>query len=207
MNAPTTPASKAPAPAIPTPPQAVPAAATPPALNAENLPDFVWLAQIGSQIAILESSTNPTLKTIGGDMAPLLAAEWQRRFPAVADAAAAARAARAQATRDEMAIAGPKLWATLHTRALAYTGDAVAEIQWLATVFRAGIPCGECKVSFDEIMRKTPPVLNGGPDAYFAWTVQAHNAVSAKLNKQRPTDRQHKIYTLADARVIWVKAA
>lgn len=78
---------------------------------------------------------------------------------------------------------GPKMWAELHARPAAYTGDAAAELVWLER-FARRIGCGECQRHWRELVGKAP-VAKFLKDAvwYFAWTVQVHNAVSARLGR------------------------
>jgi hypothetical protein len=49
------------------------------------------------------------------------------------------------------------------------------------------IPCGVCAREYARFLRDTPPGLHaavaGGPADLFAWTVDIHNKVSARLGK------------------------
>lgn len=74
------------------------------------------------------------------------------------------------------------LWQELHLRALSRDPQH-DEIIWLAS-WIACLPCGSCRQSFFAITSKIPPDISS-TDAYFAWTVAAHNAVSAALGKSQ----------------------
>jgi hypothetical protein len=209
MN-PTSPANPAPpTPAVPTPAPA--SAPVPNTLTAAQLPHLEWLADIGGKLAILQSSRSPRLKALGNDLIPLLVSEYQSRLPAVATAGKQARLDRANKLRAGMAIKGPGLWKTFHTRALAYRGADPITIQdeliWLRNDFRTSIGCAKCQVSYDEICRRIPPVLDQGARGYFDWTSAVHNEVNAKLNREFPDETQKIIYLPADALAIWAPRA
>ncbi|HVV71446.1 MAG TPA: ERV1/ALR-related protein, partial [Verrucomicrobiae bacterium] len=72
------------------------------------------------------------------------------------------------------------LWGELHRRAIAYAGNAEEERLWLAG-FRMRIICQDCRQHWDAMMQRTPADLSGA-DAYFAWTVDRHNEVNARLD-------------------------
>ncbi len=71
---------------------------------------------------------------------------------------------------------GPKLWAELHTK-------LDADRAWLDD-FTARIPCGECKAHWQKLLAETPP---GFGEGFFAWGVNAHNAVNRRLGKPEIT--------------------
>lgn len=73
-------------------------------------------------------------------------------------------------------IDGSKEWAELHRRTLNWSGDDDSE--WLKE-FRLHLPCGECRRHWDGMVARTPPDWAN----YFAWTVDRHNEVNAKLGK------------------------
>lgn len=77
----------------------------------------------------------------------------------------------------------PATWDELHTRALAYTGDPTVEHQWLAD-FAQRVPTRGCVCRSDwaRWARQHPADLSS-TDTYFAWTVEAHNAVNVRLGK------------------------
>ena len=90
-----------------------------------------------------------------------------------------------------------ELWKELHNRALNNKGES--DIQYLQT-FGHRIPrytsgC-KCKEFWTNWLKQHPPIFdqNGG---YFKWTVEAHNAVNAKLGK--------KIYTVEEAKSFYSK--
>lgn len=69
---------------------------------------------------------------------------------------------------------GPRLWMQLHKVALA--GNLTPP--WLAQ-FIGAIPCVQCRVDFQAWVDAHPAPWGGD---VFAWTVEAHDAVSAKLD-------------------------
>lgn len=76
---------------------------------------------------------------------------------------------------------GARLWADLHRRALAYSGDATAERAWIHG-FAAQVPCGECRGHWFALIAERPPDLADAA-TYFAWTVAVHNRVNVRLGK------------------------
>lgn len=80
---------------------------------------------------------------------------------------------------------GPRMWNMLHTA-------KDADDRWIRS-FTANVPCGPCKTGWRAILAEMPPVFGEG---WFAWTVEAHNAVNVKLDK--PT------MTVEAARAIWL---
>lgn len=98
----------------------------------------------------------------------------------------------AQARKQELIeTAGPLLWAELHRWAL--TADLANVTDWLKA-FAMRLPCGTCRQHWREMLNRTPPHLSSN-DALFAWTVERHSEVSAKLGK--PT------LTIDEARALW----
>lgn len=90
-----------------------------------------------------------------------------------------------QVARQTRVERGRKLWAELHTKQ-----DATPEwfALWMQRVPSFG--CG-CRNAFAAIIAVNPPQY----DDWFAWTVEAHNAVNDKLNKPQ--------ITIEEARTIW----
>jgi hypothetical protein len=89
----------------------------------------------------------------------------------------------------------PAMWAELHRRPFSDTwAGTAAEEAWFARWCRS-IGCGDCSRHWHGVLREMPPVFSP-PDAYFEWTVAAHNAVNARLN--RPP------MSLDDARQRWM---
>lgn len=82
---------------------------------------------------------------------------------------------------DSWAVNGPRMWAELHARARQYAGDADAERDWLVK-FTKRIGCGHCQQDWEALQIATPPDLSCA-DAYYAWTIAAHNSVNRKLGK------------------------
>lgn len=92
---------------------------------------------------------------------------------------------------------GPELWAQLHRWALAFDPSyMLAEpkaMGWLSS-FANRLPCGKCRRHWREIVKAAPPTFDSA-DALFAWTVDRHNEVNAKLGKAAVTlQRAREMY-------------
>ena len=113
----------------------------------------------------------------GIELLPLLAqmAAWGVKYLPVSEELGI----RAQLLRD----GGPKMWAELHARPAAYTGDAVAELAWLEA-FARRIGCGECQKHWRELVEKMPPDLTSA-GAYRRWGVDRHDDVNSRLRKPK----------------------
>jgi hypothetical protein len=175
-------------------------------MTSQELIDFEWFTDQGSKLAVMATSKQPALVTIAGDAMPVLLAEYTARLPGVADAGRKARAQRLNDIEVMMAKEGPPLWTEWHQRALAFDPSKTAEeLQWITTDFYPRIPCGDCKVSFNEILKRTPPDLTSAA-SYFASTVEVHNQVNAKWNRQWPQAIPQKtIWTIGQAELFWKK--
>jgi hypothetical protein len=98
-----------------------------------------------------------------------------------------------------MEIAGPIRWQTLHTRKWS---DPVADLEWLRGEFALSLPCGSCRSDFMAYLRDHPPRLDS-PEAAFAWTVELHNSLNAKLGKAAMTiEEARRLWLDDDAHVI-----
>jgi hypothetical protein len=88
-----------------------------------------------------------------------------------------------------------QLWNELHTRALNFTGkdDSIFIRNWGNRIPRFKKGC-KCKEFWTIWSRNNPPTYYPA-DAYFAWTVKAHNAVNTKLGK--------KTFTVEEARKLY----
>lgn len=86
---------------------------------------------------------------------------------------------REQDTRERVAHFH-RLWAELHARPGQWTGADV-ERAWLER-FVGRVPCGDCRAHWKAYTTANPPDLSG-PQAYYGWTVAAHNAVNRRLGK------------------------
>lgn len=95
----------------------------------------------------------------------------------------------ASTPEDEWAKRGPKMWAELHRR----PQMVEREIEWIQQ-FGTRIPCGSCRQHWKNMVQRTPADLSS-PAAYFAWTVDRHNEVNARLGKP--------IISMEEARSIW----
>lgn len=58
--------------------------------------------------------------------------------------------------------------------------------------FATRIPCGSCQKHWRQVMTESPPDLSSA-EAFFVWSVDAHNAVNRHLGKP--------LFSLADARI------
>ncbi len=85
---------------------------------------------------------------------------------------------------------GAAVWEALHRRALSW-GDGGDDSAWLVANVNARVPCGDCRAHWAKVLREIPVRWCD----YFAWSVEAHNAVNARLGKP--------ILTLDDARARW----
>lgn len=91
---------------------------------------------------------------------------------------------------------GPRLWAELHRRPWAF--DLATEEAWIRDTFTPQLTACACRKNWLAALQSTPPDLTS-PEAYFAWSVDRHNEVNARLGK--PT------LTLAEALAIWHPAS
>lgn len=77
---------------------------------------------------------------------------------------------------------GPIKWKELHVRALSpFPMDGEAE--WFEA-FLNGLPCPKCRAHFCDFLGRTPPDFSSR-DAFFGWTVEAHNFVNEATGKPR----------------------
>jgi len=90
-----------------------------------------------------------------------------------------------------------ELWEQLHRNALGYRGndDSVFLTKWASRIPRYTKGC-RCKEFWTKWRRANPPDFSS-PEAYFAWTVKAHNAVNQKLD--RP------VWTVEQALARWLE--
>lgn len=97
---------------------------------------------------------------------------------------------------DRRAVEGPKRWAALHKRAIAWdpaTGDPEAEMDFIRKL-ADGLGLCSCKRDWDEYLRQFPPDLSSA-EGYFAWAWEAHQSLNEKLKKTG--------LTLDEARAMW----
>lgn len=94
---------------------------------------------------------------------------------------------------EDKAERGRKAWHALHSKEL---GDETFVSSWIMTV------PGNCKCRNEaiELMKLCPPRYDS-PEDWFAWTVEFHNLVNAKLIGEGDTAK--RIITLEEAREIW----
>ena len=96
----------------------------------------------------------------------------------------------------DMEVAGPKIWAELHSNALSWDGSDQSRMMILGAV-GLKLPCGQCKMGWQQINKDLPPPSTNASDL-FEWTVEAHNRVNDKLGKPRITlDEALAIYSFA----------
>ena len=72
---------------------------------------------------------------------------------------------------------GPKLWEELHRHALAH--DASDDSVWLADFEKRILGSCSCRREWKKDLVELPPRFND----YFAWTVDQHNRINARLGK------------------------
>lgn len=94
---------------------------------------------------------------------------------------------------------GAKKWAELHYFAAAVyksgTIDSMAVRRWLVT-FHRSIGCEDCRNTWALEQALLPPALNTG-QAFFEWTVAAHNSVNGRIGKpQFPLAEAYNLYTV-----------
>lgn len=82
--------------------------------------------------------------------------------------------------RTDPASWGPGKWRELHERP-DKAPELAGEGAWLER-FGKSLPCPECQAHLMEWVREYPPKLESA-DAYFAWTVELHNAVNRRVGK------------------------
>lgn len=80
---------------------------------------------------------------------------------------------------------GPYFWGTLHLACL-YADDTAA-VKSLVDSYLGTLPCPACRVHFAEVLAILPFPAGGTRSDIFTWSVQAHNIVSAHLNKPQMT--------------------
>jgi hypothetical protein len=82
---------------------------------------------------------------------------------------------------------GPPLWAALHTLAFAYPEQATAQDRQWSRAFVESLahllPCAQCRAHFQRLLEHDLPLRNATRDEFAHWTVDAHNAVNARLGK------------------------
>lgn len=94
---------------------------------------------------------------------------------------------------------GARMWGELHRRPWLMeliTINYAGELEWLAGDYAQRIPQGacNCRKHWLALLAETPPDLSS-PDAYFRWTVIAHN----RVNKRRKV----KQWSLEEATARW----
>jgi hypothetical protein len=97
----------------------------------------------------------------------------------------------------EMAVKsfdGSSLWRELHTHQLCPVNERLVSIggetvfdghheNWLwINRFTGRVPCGDCRSSWRKWVEANPPDFSS-QDAFFEWTVRAHNSVNRKLGR------------------------
>ena len=81
----------------------------------------------------------------------------------------------------DMTQVGPPIWRELHISALAWDGSP-ASMQSIHSKVLKELPCGDCKQGWARINAEMP-LRAATAQEFFAWTVEAHNRVNAKLGK------------------------
>jgi hypothetical protein len=173
-------------------------------MTAEEKAKLQWYAGRTAELAHGTSSSVTT--DVAQATALLLKSAFIEDFPAAMPALAATRAQRTPVDPAAgvalMVTEGPKLWAILHPRALAWDkagphtdAEIAAEMTWLVQ-FARSIPCQICATFFYQYLAVHPTDFT----KYLAWTVDLHNTVNAKPNLKKPT------LTLEQAIARWTPA-
>lgn len=93
-------------------------------------------------------------------------------------------------TKIDPKVWGPKVWYILHTSALTlYTIEARQRC-----VRNLVVPCGTCRTHWKKVLEDFPPIYSG-ISSFFAWSVNAHNAVNWQLGSP--------ILDIHDAYLLW----
>lgn len=81
---------------------------------------------------------------------------------------------------------GPYGWSLIHYVALGYpeqpTFDIITKYRNFFISLANVIPCEKCKTHYKQMIDKNPPQLHN-KDSLFKWTVDIHNIVNKRLNK------------------------
>ena len=85
-----------------------------------------------------------------------------------------------------------QLWQEIHTRPLELKAPQ-DDSAYIARLLPR-VPCGECRTHWKKLLAELPPDYSS-LDAYFAWTVNAHNRVNERLGKS--------VLTVEEARRHW----
>ncbi|AJF98037.1 erv-family thiol oxidoreductase [Pandoravirus inopinatum] len=89
---------------------------------------------------------------------------------------------------DVMHLVGPPMWETLHYAAFQCPepfDERASALIGLARGYVVLLPCAECRGHFAALLDAHPPEVaaRSGRQAFARWTVDAHNAVNARLGK------------------------
>lgn len=96
---------------------------------------------------------------------------------------------------DVMHLVGPPMWETLHYTAFQCPEPFAERAPALVGLVRGYVlllPCAECRGHFAALLDAHPPEIaaQSGRQAFARWTVDAHNAVNARLGKPLVTYEQ-----------------
>ena len=80
---------------------------------------------------------------------------------------------------------GPYFWGTMHLACL-YSDDTGA-VKALVDSYLGTLPCPACRGHFAEVLQQLPFPTDGTRADIFKWSVQAHNIVSAHIDKPQMT--------------------
>ena len=85
---------------------------------------------------------------------------------------------------------GPSMWSVIHTVALSSPKKPTPAQRAANEAFTrslAGVlPCQSCRAHFAKALKSLGPAVFASRDAFFAWTVDLHNEVSARVGKRGP---------------------
>lgn len=97
---------------------------------------------------------------------------------------------------------GPGVWFSIHSiAAWAKTPEKKRHTIEFIKHLQEHFPCGECKGHFGNYIETHPMdyTIKGSEDSLFLWTVNFHNAVNYRLNKQQVTYEEAKSIYYTDS--------
>lgn len=153
-------------------------------MKQQHQDQFQFVASRGAEIAQMMSV--PSMRNLALSMAEQLSEHYNEAFGNEEKERTRKRADARAEMAERIAADGPALWGELHRRAMNYSGgDHRIERLWLEE-FERKLACGECARFFQRFCELIPPNFS----AFFAWSVDLHNAVNDKLGKKNLTHAQ-----------------
>jgi hypothetical protein len=155
--------------------------------------DLIELTEAAANASKMLESRNPAVTKLGADLLELVSMEMEHCITKEQSERIEERHRKrmenalrqVQSNKARMKAEGPKLWETLHRRALAPTIKPAVESAFLTKSFPAMLPCGECRKHYLEWISQHPPEFFSRT-AYFLWTVDLHNHVNSIKDEPSP---------------------